>query len=678
MHDLLQNLAIVLGVAAVISLLFQKLKQPVVLGYLLAGMIIGPHVPIPLVANSDTVHTLSEIGVIFLMFSLGLDFRIRRLLKSLPTAGVICAIECTLMLWFGYTVGRAFGWPPLESVYAGAIVAISSTTIIIKAFSEEKIRGQLSRIVFAILIVEDLVAVLLLAILPAFSAHRDASGWMLVQTAGTLFMFLVLLLVVGALLIPRLMRYILPLQRPELTLLISVGICLTISLLTKKMGYSVALGAFIAGSLMAESGDDGYLNALIHPVRDIFAAIFFVSVGMLLDPKLLIHYWPAVLIFTVIVLAGKCLSVTVATFLTGTTPRLSIQTGMSLAQIGEFSFIIASVGLMSGGTRDFLYPIAVSVSALTTLTTPWLIRSSDAVAKWVDRQLPKSIQTFSILYGTWIHHLKDTPQPAIQRSRVRHLLRLLLIDGVSFAAIVIGGTLSVNILTNRLTEWTSLPHEWTYGVVVGGILLLLAPFTIGIFRCVRTLGVTLATEALPQQKTNVPDLAAAPRRALVVTLQLLIVLLVLAPMLAFTQPFLPSYYGISVLALAVIILGISFWRSTTQLQGHVRAGAEIVIEALSASMNHRHKSIVNFENLLPGLGPVTSVRLTPNSPAVGKSLSDLNLRGITGASVIAIMHDKESIGTPTGKELLREGDVLAITGTADTIQAAKQILAGQS
>lgn len=675
LDDFLQNLTIVLATAAVVAVLFQKLRQPVVLGYILAGLIIGPYVPIPLVADRGTVRALSEIGVIFLMFSLGLEFSIRKLIKVLPTAGVIVVIECALMLWFGYMAGRTLGWTALESIYAGAIVAISSTTIIIKAFAEDRIRGPLSRIVFAILIAEDLIAILLLAVLPLASGPQTGTGWAMAEAAGTLFMFLLTVIVGGALLIPRLMHVVLRLHRPELTLLACVGVALGVSLLAKMMGYSVALGAFLAGSLMAEASDEAYLDALIRPLRDIFAAIFFVSVGMMIDPALIVTYWPVILLFTAIVMIGKFSSVTVATFLTGSQSRLAIQTGMSLAQIGEFSFIIAGIGIASGAIGDFLLPIAVSVSALTTLTTPCLIRGSDPVAGWVDTHLPQPIQTFTQLYTGWIQKVRATPGPQLRRSRVKRLIRMIVIDTLIFATIIIGAALSIDVLADRLIVWLGIPAGLARSVGIAGAAALSLPFCIGIIRCAHSLGLNLATQALPAQESGQVDLAATPRRVLVVSLQLLIVLAVGVPLLALTQPFLPSWHGAAVLAVILGILGIGFWRSTTHLQGHVRAGAEIVIEALNTTLDqHREPSILDLERYLPGLGTVTMIRLTDKSPVVGRTLTELNLRGRTGASVLAILHGKASAVVPTGAEQLRAGDVLAITGTFDAVRACKELL----
>src|SRR5262245_51704088 len=308
-NEFLQTLALVLCVAAVTTVLFQRLKQPVVLGYLLAGMIVGPHIPIPLEAESHTVEALAELGVILLMFSLGIDFSLSKLLRVGPTAGFVAVVQWRLMLWLGYAVGQAFGWSRLASLYAGAAIAISSTTIIIKAFEEQNIKDEFTHLVFGILIDEDLIAILFLTILTALSAGEKLSALAIAEAAGRLAAFLVVLLVVGLLTVPRLFRAIVRLDRAETTVVASVGLAFGFALLALAFGYSVALGAFMAGALIAESGVEKTIEHLVQPVRDIFAAIFFVSVGMLIDPAQIAAHWPVVLVFLIVVIVGKVLSV---------------------------------------------------------------------------------------------------------------------------------------------------------------------------------------------------------------------------------------------------------------------------------------------------------------------------------------------------------------------------------
>src|SRR5687768_336056 len=391
-HLFLQNLAIVLCVAAVATVVFQRLHQPVVFGYLLAGMIIGPHIPVPLVADPATVHALSELGVILLMFSLGLEFTFRKLVKVSPQAGPVALFQATAMMSVGYMVGQLLGFTTMESIFTGAMISIASTTIIVKAFQEQKVKGRVTELVFGILIIEDLIAIFLLTILTTISRSGAVSPMELLLTAMRLMMFLTALIGFGLLIVPRAIRAVRKLGQPETTLVASIGICFAAALLALSFGYSVALGAFIAGSLVAESGHEAEIESLVRPVRDIFAAIFFVSVGMMIDPTALSDHWRAVLALTLAVIFGKVLAVTIGAFLAGHGRRTAMKAGMSLAQIGEFSFIIGSVGVASGVLRDWLYPVAIAVSAITILTTPLLLKLSNRAAAPIDHWLPEPIQ----------------------------------------------------------------------------------------------------------------------------------------------------------------------------------------------------------------------------------------------------------------------------------------------
>jgi monovalent cation:H+ antiporter-2, CPA2 family len=679
-HQFLKALAAVLCVAAVTTVVFQRLRQPVVLGYIIAGLVIGPYVPIPLGADQATVHALSEIGVILLMFSLGLEFSLRKLIQVGPTAGITALIQCTLMLWLGFIVGRAFGWTRLESVFAGALIAISSTTIIAKAFDEQNIRGKLREVVVGILIVEDLIAILLMATLTAVATGAGLSAGALATTVGRLVAFLIGLVVVGLLVIPRTMRYIARLKRPETTLVASIGICFAVALLALGFGYSVALGAFLAGSLIAESGEEKTVEHLVQPVKDVFAAVFFVSVGMLIDPALVVRHWVAIVVLTVLVIIGKILGVGLGAFLTGNGTRTSIQSGMSLAQIGEFSFIIAGLGLSLNAIGPFLYPVAVTVSAVTTLTTPWLIRFSGPVASHVDRKLPRSLQTFVALYGSWIENLRTGPRRDTPATNIGRLIRLLLLDAGLLVAIIIGSSVWLSSVAEYIESTFGLSDGVAAALVVAGAVTLAMPFCIGIVRIASRLGMALAERALPTTAAGKVDLAAAPRRALVVTLQLASVLIVGVPLLAITQPFLPGLQGAIVLLLLLGVLGVGFWKSAANLQGHVRAGAYAIVEALAAQSKSGGTKpadqLANIHALLPGIGEPVPVHLQPTSPAVGRSLADLNLRGLTGATVLAIRRGDKGVLVPTAQEVLRADDVLALAGTHEAIDAAKALLTG--
>ena len=680
-HAFLAALATVLGVAAATTVLFQKLGQPVVLGYLIAGLIIGPHLPIPLVADPDIVETLSELGVILLMFSVGLELRIRTLVRMGPTAGVTALIQCSLMVWLGFLTGRLFGWTSIESLFAGAAIAISSTTIIAKAFDEQKIRGHLRETVFGILVVEDLIGIVLIAVLTAIARGSKLSAGTLAATLGKLVAFLIALLAVGVMTVPRAIRAIVRLDRPETTVIAAVAICFGVALLAQSFGYSVALGAFIAGSLVAESGEEKKIENLIQPVRDVFAAIFFVSVGMMIDPVLIARHALAVGVLTAVVVAGKIISVTLGAFLTGGGVRTSVQAGMSLAQIGEFSFIIAGVGSALGATRDFLYPVAVTVSAVTTLLTPWLIRAAGPMAGVVDRRLPQPLQTFVALYGSWIERLRQPGSShTTEAGAIRRMAWLASIDGVAITAIVIGASLSVKRVAPWLQQSLHLSRDLARIAVLLAAAALVLPFLVGIMRVARRLGVTLAAIAFPQGDSAGVDLAAAPRRALEVTMQVAGVLVVGAPILAVTQPFLRGIETATPLIVLAALLGIAFWRSATNLQGHVRAGVQVIVEALGKRLPDENaiapgtpEAPPDFDRLLPGLGAPLPVRLDEGSPAVGRTLSDLNLRAMTGATVLAIVRQGQGL-VPTPDDALEVGDVLALAGTHDALESARQIL----
>ncbi len=699
-HEFLRNLALVLGVAGAATILFQRLRQPVVFGYLIAGMILGPHVPIPVVADEGMVRILSELGVILLMFALGLEFSLRKLLAVGPTASVIAVLQTSAMVAAGFLAGRLFGWTMMESVYAGAIIAISSTTIIVKAFAEQRIRERFTSIVFGVLIMEDLIAIFLLTILTAISADGGISAEDLLATAGRLGTFLVGLLVVGLLTIPRLMRAVVRLDRPEMTIVTAMAICFAIAYLAQSFNYSVALGAFLAGSLVAESGEERTIEHLVQPVRDMFAAIFFVSVGMLIDPRLILEHWHAVAVFTVLVIAGKIVFVSAGAFLAGYGTRTSVQTGMSLAQIGEFSFIIAGIGLASGATRDFLYPVAVAVSAITTLSTPWLIRAAGPTASWVDRKLPRPLQTFAGLYGSWMASLRSSNPDRSRRSRERRLAGLLALDAALLAALALAVGLELDAGVAALSQRMDLLPGSSRTVILGAAVALAAPLAIGLLRTARALGQAIALRALPAPTRGV-DFGAAPRRAFLVTWQLMMVTMVGVPLVALSQPFLPPHVGPAIFLVALVVAGVAFWRGATNLQGHTKAGAEVIVAALAKQMagriepeepaSHRRRAsdataqvlaespeqirtLAGIYDLIPGLGQPVSVEIQPDDYAAGRSLAELDLRDTTEATVLVIVRPSGSTILPVGAEVLHEGDLLALAGTTEAVGKAKALL----
>ena len=680
-HSFLQNLAIVLCVAAVATVLFQRLHQPVVFGYLLAGMIIGPYIQIPLVADPQTVRALSELGVILLMFSLGLEFNIRKLVLVSQEAGAVALFECSVMISVGYLVGQMLGFTRMESVFTGAITGISSTTIIVKAFQEQKVKGRVTELVFGVLIIEDLIAIFLLTILTTISRSGAITPGDLALTAVRLAMFLAALVGFGLLTVPRAIRAVQKIGQPETTLVASIGICFAAALLALSFGYSVALGAFIAGSLVAESGHEVEIEQVVRPVRDMFAAIFFVSVGMMFDPAALTQHWRAVLALTLAVIFGKVFAVTIGAFLAGHGRRTAMKAGMSLAQIGEFSFIIASVGVASGAISAWLYPVAIAVSAITTLTTPLLIKLSNRAAASIDHWLPEPIQTVAALYGSWIERVRRTPRAPTERSATNRIIRIILLDAALIIGVVIGVDVEIDRLSEIVGRMIGMQATQVRFMVVLIAGLITIPLIFGLITSAKALGTNLARRAFADAQKGKVDLADAPRRALVILVQLAVVLAVGIPVVAITQPFLPPHQGAFVLAVLTLILLATFWRNAANLQGHARAGAQIIASALAQQMASTDgvadetKMLEDVNAVLPGLGEPIAIRVVPESIAVGKSLGQLNLRGATGATVLAIRRGSELIPTPLGREVIRSGDVVAVAGGRDSLAIARAIFA---
>lgn len=674
----LRSLTVVLGVAALVTIIFQRLRWPVVLGYIVAGLIVGPHLLIPLIADRAVVRTLSELGVILLMFVLGLEFSLSKLLRVAPTAGVTALFQGAVMTWLGFLAGRAFGWTTLESIFAGAAIAISSTTIIAKVFDEQGIGGRLRELVVGILLIEDLIAVVMMAVLTAIATGAGLSAGTLGGTIGRLALFLALLVGVGLMVVPRLVRTVLRQARAETIVVTSIALCFGMAYAAHAAGYSVALGAFLAGSLVAESGQGSDIERHVLPIRDLFAAIFFVSVGLMIDPAQLVTHWGAVLAFTTIVIVGNVIGVTLGAFVTGSGARTAIQAGMSLGQIGEFSFIIAGLGLSLGATRGFLYSVVVAVSAVTTLTTPLMIRASGAVANWVDRKLPHSVQTYAALYGAWIER--------IQASRFKRrsvgawrVVRLLTLDTLALVTLILGARFGAEPLVDLIEEKLQLGPGSATVVAVFVAATLAVPLIIGIGRLTGRLGRIVATTALPKPRHGV-DFDAAPRRSLERTVQFMVVLVVAVVILALTQPFLPDYAGPILFLSLVAGFGLALLKTTADLDGHVRAGSEAVVDALKhfalAEPTGEYRAITRVQDLMHGLGATAGIQLAPSSRGVGRTLGELDLRGRTGATVLAIRRGGTPIPNPSADVRLQDGDILAVTGTVDALDAARASLVG--
>ena len=357
-----------------------------------------------------------------------------------------------------------------------------------------------------------------------------------------------------------------------------------------------------------------------------------------------------------------------------------MKAGMSLAQIGEFSFIIASVGVASGAIRGWLYPVAIAVSAITTLTTPLLIKLSNRATASIDHWLPEPIQTVTALYGSWIERVRSAPRVPTERSATNRIIRIILLDGALITALVIGVDVEIDRLSRIVGNMTGMPSARVRFMVVLIAGLITVPLIYGLITSARALGNHLARRAFAEAQKGKVDPADAPRRALVILVQLAVVLAVGIPVVAITQPFLPPHQGAFVLALLTMLLLVALWRNAANLQGHARAGAQIIASALANQMasvdgTSDETTLLDVNAVLPGLGEPVAIRVVPKSIAVGKSLAQLNLRGATGATVLAIRRGTQQIPTPLGREVIRAGDVVAVAGAHDALAIARAIFA---
>ncbi len=471
---LIKDLAVILGVASLVTLLFQKIRQPVVLGYLLSGIIVGPHVPpYDLVTDVPSLHTLSELGVIFLMFSLGLDFSFHKL-KRVGTPAIITGlVEVILVLVIGVSLGKILRWSTYDCIFLGAALSISSTTIIIKAMEELGLKSKhFAELVFGVLIVEDLLAILLLAGLSIVVGTHAMLSATLVDSAIKLFIVVGSWFLVGYFLIPSLIRKLVDVANQETLTIVSVALCLLLVCIAAYFGYSSALGAFIMGSILAETDLIQFIEQYMRPIRDIFAAVFFISVGMLIDPEVIIQQLPAVLLISAVTIIAKILTTTTGALTTGQSLTTSLRAGFSMAQIGEFSFIIAGLGLLLEVTSPNLFPIIIAISAATTFTTPYLIQVSAMISQQLEKKLPPSLKSLLSHYAVLIHRYLMLKK---RRAIYGQYITRLLINAVMVAIIF---TLSEKWIFPRLSEWITETY-WVNTLSCLIALLLASPFIWG-------------------------------------------------------------------------------------------------------------------------------------------------------------------------------------------------------
>ncbi len=668
MHDidLLHDLAVVMLIAGITTILCHRLKQPVVLGYIVAGLIVGPYT-LEMVKSEETIRGLGYMGVVLLMFSLGMEFSLRRLTRVGLSVLVAAVLEITLMIWLGHEVGRAFGWNTMDSVFLGAMVSISSTTIIVKALAElGKSREAFAEIIFGILVIEDILAIILLVLLSGFartgSLNAGQAGIEIVKLA----VFLAMFLVAGFIGVPRLFNYIAKFKSDEMLLVAALGLCFGIALVASQLSYSVALGAFLIGAVIAESRQIHKIEVLTAPVRDMFSAIFFVTIGMLIDPRMLVAYaWP-ILILSALVIAGKVVGCSFGVFVGGRDLRTSLRVGMGLAQIGEFSFIIATLGLTLHVTSGFLYPIAVAVSVITTLVSPFLIRGSDGMAAWIERAAPRPMMQALAVYTAWIGSFGQRERSPtvllVRRMGWQLLINLLLTVG----AFAIGA---------RIAGWDDayLPppvraHEVHEALVWLAVMVVTAPIYLASVRKIQAMSMLIAEICVP---VSASQHGAAARMVIgqVFVLASLVVMTFLTVLLS--TLILGSLESMLPLLLIATVAAMLF--------------RPILVRIYSRAQIALHETLVELPRLraaepkaMPELlreAELETTEIPSGSAMIGRKLREIPLRQQTGASIVAIERAGQRLINPGPDEVLFSGDRVLLLGQTDQLPAACDLLA---
>lgn len=651
--DLIQDLAFILMTAAIVTLLFRKLKQPVVLGYLIAGFILGPNFKFfPSVKDAANISIWAEIGVIFMLFGLGLEFSFKKLTKVGKSASITATFEILSMLGLGYVAGQMLGWSHMDSLFAGGILSISSTTIIVRAFDELGMKGRsFVSLVFGVLIVEDLIAILLLVLLSSVAVTQSLSGGALVFSSVKLAFFLVLWFLLGIYLLPVLLQRSREYLSDETTLIVSIGLCLMMVIIASHAGFSPALGAFVMGSILAETREGHRIEELILPVKNLFSAVFFVSVGMLIDARILLDYFWIILFITFLTIAGKLLSSAIGALISGRSLKNAVQAGLSLAQIGEFSFIIATLGMTLKVTSDFLYPIAVAVSALTTFSTPYLIKYSDPLYSWLDKRVPDGVR-----------RLLNRYEAAMSTNSGKNVLSLIWeVYGIKVtlnAVVVIAITLAVSrFVLPELAEVVngSVPIEL---IVCGITLILVSPFLWAIF-----LGG--ASRASAYQGETLKQLQ---RLQLGVSILRFLIGCVLAGFVVSQFTSVLAFSG--VLFVFVAALGAFFFsRYSDPIYRRIEGR---FVSNLNENERAELERKARMAELAPWDATLAEFTVSANSGLVGKPLQESKLKEHFGVTIVMIERGEKRIMAPTRSDLLFPYDKVYLIGTDEQILSARE------
>nr|WP_315170174.1 cation:proton antiporter [uncultured Flavobacterium sp.] len=647
LEPLITDLGLILMTAGIAVLLFKKLKQPLVLGYLIAGFLAGNNFDFfPTIRDTKSVEVWAEIGIIFLLFSLGLEFSFKKLIKVGGTASITAITQITFMLFLGYTVGQLLDWSTMDSIFLGVILSISSTTIILKSFDELGVKAQrFAGNVIGSLIVQDIIAILMMVLLSTIAVSENFSGGELIQSILKLVFFLVLWFLSGIFIIPTVLKKAKHLLTDEMLLIISIALCLLMVILAANVGFSPALGAFIMGSIIAETTQAEHIEHLVKPVKDLFGAVFFVSVGMLIDPDALKEHAIPVLVLSLVTILGQSISSTVGSLLSGQPLKESVQTGMSLSQIGEFSFIIATLGITLQVTSSFLYPIVVAVSAVTTFSTPYMIKFSGPFSDFLSRKLPRKWLKRIERYSASTQAIKTV-------NNWKTVINAYLIQVVIHSIIIV----AVIVLSSRFI--LPLVKGYPFGSALGALitLIVLSPFLWAL--SLRRVAVAEVSVLLEDRKSRGP-------MAMLFLFRILLAVVYIGLLLnIFFSP------KIALIAFVVAIILYFLFQKKLNRQYH-----KIESHFLS-NLNDREitKAKRSRSDLSPWDGHMAVFDIAAESNIAGETLKKLQLREQLGINIASIKRGEITIHIPDANERIFPGDEVFVIGTDAQVQEFKKYL----
>ena len=651
------DLAIILITAGVITVVFKWLKQPLVLGYIVAGFFIGPYFPwFPAVKDATDVHVWSDIGIVFLMFALGLEFSIKKLKKVGATGAITALTELAIMFLIGSSVGRLLGWSSMECIFLGCMLSISSTSIIIKSFEDLKLKQQkFTSSVTAVLVVEDMIAVLLLVILSTISVSKSFDGGQLALSMVKLVFFLIVWFTFGIFLIPTFLRWMRRYMTEETLCIVAVGLCFGMVVLASYAGFSTALGAFVMGAILAETIEADVIHRIITPIKNLFCAVFFVSVGMLVDPQILVKYIIPILIIAATVIVFKSSAATLGIILSGKSLKTAIQSGFCFCQIGEFSFIIAGLGLSFGVINPDIYPIIVSVSIVTTFVTPYMIKAANPFYAKVEPRLPQRLKDALERYSD---SAKQTNQTGSVKLFLKKQFSSILIYGAINAAIcLLSFTLLKPLLNGWLVTESGTPSFW--GNLIGMVVTLavMTPFIWAI--AVRNVSRDKIKQLLDSNEYS---------QAVVIPVLLLRYFLALFFIGLVIGNYIHLAVGFLIILATFVVLVVLF--SNRAIGFYQRIENQFVSNFNSRQAQQSFKIPTSLENNFY----LERLPVTQYSPYAGKQLMNTRFREDYGVNIVSIERAGEVYDLPSKEMLILPGDRLSVMGNEDQISHLRSVL----